>query len=400
MDMEMDMNMKKKKDNREIISNDNDDLIKNPNVLNMVSSATPRAFAEEANVEERITHTDAAGSATSDMAIMDRSKEQQIINLQQAMPMSLKSELSRESILADQLVDTRHPGATEIFPGGVASLPPRNGTPVDDISLAQLPESTMGDSDMEANHPPEPTLNAFLVNDDSGVIASATILDIEAEEKVHQKRRRMAMLGAFLTASIITGVVAVPVLLTRPSTSIVVSLSPAPSEIPSFIPTSSPSSGLFGFLAENSFDNGTALDIPGSPQQQAINWLLNESGLVAMDYHLLQTYALVTLYIATSGNQWKSQVELENQRYYLQNQGTGLNYLLRGEWLNLTSSVNPLGFCDWQGISCNINNTEIESLSLPSDNLYGLIPAELAMLHVSLSKSIICCAEEECLFSL
>ena len=85
----MDMDMKKNKDDREIISNDNDDLIKNANVLNMVSSATPRAFAEEVNMEERITQTDAAGSATSEMAIKDRSMNQQIIDLQQAMPTSL-----------------------------------------------------------------------------------------------------------------------------------------------------------------------------------------------------------------------------------------------------------------------------------------------------------------------
>ena len=249
----------------------------------MVSSATPRAFVEEAIVEERITQTDAAGSETCDMAIKDRSKNQQIIELQQAIPMSLKPVLSHESILEDQLVDTRHPGATEIFPGGVAPIYPMNGTHMYGISQAQLPETTMGVSDVETNHPLEPTLNAFLVNDDSGVLASATILDIEAEEKVHQKQRRVAMLGAFLTASIIAVVVAVPVLLTRPSTSVVVtlspSLSPAPSETPLVIPTSSPSSGLLGFLAENSFDNGKALDIPGSPQQQAMNWLQNESGL-------------------------------------------------------------------------------------------------------------------------
>ena len=163
------------------------------------------------------------------------------------------------------------------------------------------------------------------------------------------------MLGAFLTASIIAVVVAVPVLLTRPSTSAVisfvslVSLSPslslAPSETPLFIPSSSPSSSLLGFLVENSFDNGTALDIPGSPQQQAINWLLNESGLVAMDYHLLQTYALVTLYFATSGNQWISQVELETLRNYAEKQGTNLDTQLKGEWLNVTpfQSQKPRG---------------------------------------------------------
>ena len=387
----MDMDLKKNKTGREITSKDNDDLIKDANVFNMISSATPRAFAEEANVEERITQTSAAGFAASDMAIMDRSKNQQIIDLQQAMSMSLKSVLSHESILVDQLVDTRHPGVTEIFPGGVAPSQPMNRTHVHGISQAQLPETTMGVSDVEVNPPPEPSLNAFLVNDNSGVLASATLLDIEAEEKVHQKQRRMAMLGAFLTASIIAVVVAVPVLLTRPGTSAVVSLSPslspAPSERPLSIPTSSPSTGLFGFLAENSFDNGTALDIPGSPQQQAMNWLVNESELSAMDYHLLQTYALVTLYFATSGNQWISQVELETLRNYAEKQGTNLDTQLKGEWLNVTSSVNPLGFCDWKGVTCNINNTEIESLTLPSNKLGGLIPAELAMLHRSLSES-------------
>ena len=100
------------------------------------------------------------------------------------------------------------------------------------------------------------------------------------------------MLGAFLTASIIAVVVAVPVLLSRPSTSAVVSLvslspslSPAPSKTPFYISTSNPSSGLLGFLAKNSFDNGSAIDIPGSPQQQAMYWLLIESGLSTMDYH-------------------------------------------------------------------------------------------------------------------
>ena len=107
------------------------------------------------------------------------------------------------------------------------------------------------------------------------------------------------MLGAFLTAIIIAVVVAVPVLLTCPSTSAMVSLSPSlspvPSAMPSFTPTSSPFSALLGFLAANSFDGGSALDIPGSPQQMALEWLVNVSGILEMDYHLLQNYALVTL---------------------------------------------------------------------------------------------------------
>ena len=63
--MDTDTDMKTNKEDREVISKDNDDLIKNPNIVNMVSSVTPRAFAEEVNVEERITQTYAKGSATS-----------------------------------------------------------------------------------------------------------------------------------------------------------------------------------------------------------------------------------------------------------------------------------------------------------------------------------------------
>ena len=124
----------------------------------MVSSATPRAFAEEANVEERISQTDAAGSTASDMVYKDSTEKQQIIDLKKAMPMSLKSVLSHESILADQLVDTKHPGATKLFPGGVAPLQPMNRTHVHDISQAQLPEITREVSDVEALQPPPPPL--------------------------------------------------------------------------------------------------------------------------------------------------------------------------------------------------------------------------------------------------
>ena len=119
-----------------------------------------------------------------------------------------------------------------------------------------------------------------------------------------------------------------------------------------------------------------------------------------MDFHLLQNYALVTLYFATSGNQWISQLELEQQRYVVENQESNIDKFFKGEWLNVTLSVNPLGFCDWKGVTCNVNNTVIESLSLPSNHLDGFIPAELAILHRDLSESIVCCVDDERPFSL
>ena len=380
--------MKKNKKDKEIISKDNDALIKNSNV----SSVLPRAFAEEANVEERTLQIDVAHSAASDMAMKERSKKQENNDLKQAMPVSLKSELSHESILADQLVDTLHPGAMEIFPGGVAPLQPMNRAHASGISQAQLPETTTEVSDVEVPHSHEPTLNAFLVNDDTGVVANATLLDEDAEEKKNQRRRMRTILGSFITASIIATAVAVPVVLTHsgPAQAIVGSptLSPVPSAVPSFIPTSSPSTALFGFLAANSFDGGSALDIPGSPQQMALDWLVNVSGIFEMDYYLLQNYALVTFYFETSGKQWTSTEYFDFQRSVPPSSTKVNDESFKGEWLNVTTSVNPLGFCNWLGVLCN-DNQEIDSLILSSNQLKGSIPAELGILHKSLSKSFI-----------
>ena len=384
----MDMDIEKSKKDREIISKDNDTLIKNPNV----SSVLPCAFAEEANVEERTLQTDAGCSAASDMAIKERSKIQENYDLKQAMPMSLKSELSREFILTDQLVDTMDPGAIEIFPGGVAALLPLNRTHDHGISQAQLPETTIGVSDVEVPHSHEPTLNAFLVNDDTGVIANATLLDEDAEEKKNLQRRMRTILGSFITASIVATAVAVPVVLTHSGSAQTLvgspTSSPIPSAVPSFNPTSSPSTALFGFLAANSFDGGSALDIPGSPQQMALDWLVNVSGIFDMDYYLLQNYALVTLYFETAGKQWISTEDFDTKRSVLQSSTTVDDEFFKGEWLNVTPSVNPLGFCNWLGVMCN-DNQDIDSLMLSGSRLKGSIPAELGILHKSLSKSFI-----------
>jgi hypothetical protein len=388
------MDMKKDKKDREIISKDNNALIKNPSV----SSVVPRAFAEEANVEERTLQADAARSAATDMAIKERSKKQENNDVKQALPMSLKSELSHESLSADQLVVTKHPGGTEIFPGEVAPLQPLNRTHVHGISQAQLPETTMGVSDEEVSHSHEPTLNAFLVNDDNDVVANATLIDEEAEEKKNQHCRMRTILGSFITASIIATAVAVPVVLTRSGSAPAIvgspTLSPVPSAVPSFTPTSSPSTSLFGFLAANSFDGGSALDIPGSPQQMALEWLVNVSGIFEMDYHLLQNYALVTFYFETAGQQWISTEEFDFMHSVQQSATVVDDEKFKGEWLNVTSNVNPLGFCNWLGVMCN-DNQEIDSLMLSGTRLKGSIPAELGILHKSLSKSFIMCIDQK-----
>ena len=127
------------------------------------------------------------------------------------------------------------------------------------------------------------------------------------------------------------------------------------------------------------------LSIAGSPQQKAMDWLLEVNKSHEMSYYILQNYALVTLYFETYGRQWISTVDSDEKRLEL---GSFVrkdsDYI--GEWLNITSSVNPNGFCNWQGVLCN-NIREIESLNLSSNRLYGSLPAELGILHQSLSKS-------------
>ncbi len=179
-----------------------------------------------------------------------------------------------------------------------------------------------------------------------------------------KQRRLMNALWASTLATVVATITSIAVVYTRPNgTSVTGTQSPTsslePSASPSLFPSASPSTSLFGFLAERgSYDNGAALSIHGSPQQQAMNWL-NTSAL--LDYQLLQTYVLATLYYATLGDQWTSSGDHST--------------FLSTDW----------NCCDWKGVRCN-SNGDVYSLNLSSNRLIGSIPAELAVLDKSLSK--------------
>jgi hypothetical protein len=352
------------------------------------------SVAKESNVEERLINVD-KDSIKLDKDIDTSSNHLQVMN--QATPIASFSDSLNdysikfhESVANKQALDTICPGT--IFPGDlVEPLPsqPNTGTTLmEDRGQDQLP-MTISASDIESSH--EPALNAFLVNEDHGMLASATLHDIKAEEQVHKCHRILIMLGSFIVASIITVAVAVPVLLTRPGTpsaTVSPSSSPVPSETPSLIPSSSPSTGFFAFLSANSFDDSSALAALGSSQQKALDWLVEVSGISDLDYKLLQAYALVTFYYETHGDEWISTVDFDSKRNSLVlSMMNESELLLTGEWLNVTPSINPLGVCSWQGVLCN-DKQEINSLTLPGNSLYGSIPDELAILHPSLSKFI------------
>jgi len=206
-------------------------------------------------------------------------------------------------------------------------------------------------------------VNATLVDDSVPVMfTTVTAIDAEAEGKA-QRRRSMIniMVSCGLTSLVAIVAAVVAVVLTR-NKSGNETLAPFTSNPTSIPPSPSPTSALFSLLSKTSFDKGAALLTDGSPQQQAMIWLESEQGTAEiMDTELLQIYALVTLYYATSGDQWL-------------NQGTKDQFNSRS-WL---FSIH--NYCDdWSGLTCN-NVGQVISIDLTNNTLLGSIPPEIGLL--------------------
>ena len=204
-------------------------------------------------------------------------------------------------------------------------------------------------------------VNATLVDDSAPVrFTTVTAIDAEAEAKA-QRRRSMIniMVSCGLTSlvAIVAAVVAVVLTRNKSGNETVAPFTSNPTSVP---PSPSPTSALFSILSKNSYDDGAALLTDGSPQQQAMSWLESEPGTAEiMDTVLLQIYALVTLYYATSGDQWL-------------NQGTKDQFNSRSSWL---FSIN--NYCEWSGLTCNAN---LMTLNLENNTLKGTLPREIGLL--------------------
>jgi hypothetical protein len=132
-------------------------------------------------------------------------------------------------------------------------------------------------------------------------------------------------------------------------------------------PTSTPSpqeilKELESVLIPVSFDNGTAIRTPPSPQNNALIWLANNTNLDSYSNATkIQRYALATLFFSTNGLSWND----------------------NSVWM---SDENECGWYNNGGSLCNSGS--VETLSLESNYLFGTIPNELALLS-NLSKSSI-----------
>jgi hypothetical protein len=126
--------------------------------------------------------------------------------------------------------------------------------------------------------------------------------------------------------------------------------------------STSPLQKLKSLLIPVSFDNGTALQTPLTPQNNALNWLANNTHLDSyLDAKKIQRYALATLFFSTNGTSW----------------------FKKDAWMSNEDE------CGWsKQITCPCENGSIEKLSLSYNNLVGKIQIELALLS-KLGKSSI-----------
>ena len=121
-------------------------------------------------------------------------------------------------------------------------------------------------------------------------------------------------------------------------------------------------------LVSIAFDGGTALQTPGTPQNQAFQWLLGLTNLGSLGpSDIVARYGLATFYFATGGESWKV--------------NTG--------WLQ-----DP-DICKWypekigEDFSCDANGNKV-AIVLPENDLKGTLPVELAHL-TNMGKSTWCC---------
>jgi hypothetical protein len=110
-------------------------------------------------------------------------------------------------------------------------------------------------------------------------------------------------------------------------------------------------------------DNGTALRNASSPQNNALNWLANNTNMdTYSDAKKIQRYALATLFFSTNGASWN-----DNSTWMSDEDECG--------WYNNGASLCTRG--------------SVEALSLPDNNLVGTIPDELALLTNMSESSVV-----------
>jgi hypothetical protein len=136
----------------------------------------------------------------------------------------------------------------------------------------------------------------------------------------------------------------------------------APTDAPTAAPTSL-IDGVTQLISSVSFDGGEALQNPSTPQNMALNWLVENKNLdLYSDEKKIQRYVLATLYYSTLGKNWDG----------------------NDDWVTDTDECNwyskALGsFC----INGAVAQLDFYNSVSGGNNLVGAIPAEVALLSDS-----------------
>lgn len=125
---------------------------------------------------------------------------------------------------------------------------------------------------------------------------------------------------------------------------------------------------LVQLLSSVSFDGGTALQTPSTPQNHAAIWLANNTNLDAYsDAKKIQRYVLATLFFSTNGDGW------DNNTGWLTDED-------ECSWYNKANEA----FC------VNGSILELDMIDVDKgNNLVGTIPNELALLSTSVGESFL-----------
>lgn len=178
---------------------------------------------------------------------------------------------------------------------------------------------------------------------------NAPIAEVVSYQRCSPRVRHLSILGGALVivAAIVLGVV-LPRVLDSESTP----PSPTPSEV---------RQDLTDLLASMSFDDGTALTTPLTPQNLALNWLANNTHLdTYSDQKKGHRYAMATLYYSTNGDQWT-----RSDGWLTDNDECGW-------YRHITDDAFQPPTCNDKGV--------ISVIALQNQNLRGTLPLELALL--------------------
>lgn len=116
--------------------------------------------------------------------------------------------------------------------------------------------------------------------------------------------------------------------------------------------------------------SGNTVNQPGTPQNIALQWLIDEDPLQVCPEDFLdvqQRYILAVLYYATGGDQWDNCNALSSATQ---------SPCVGGEGQRFLSSSDV---CFWFGISCN--RLRVSGISIDENNLRGELPEEIGFLE-------------------